>query len=337
MDKKYKIKDIYDKLKKIGFDKSYLKKFILPDWWDDEIAKTTNGFIIFCGIISKNINIDYNSLINDENIKLSIINSEEDKEKLNLNHKMNSNYSENDILLAELISLKIAKLINSVNKNKFKDFPSDVNEIRKTILSNNDMISFENLLDYCWKSGISVIHVSNFPKKAKKFEGLSGYIDNKPFIILSKNQKNESYQLFTLAHELGHLILKHSNNSKLIYDYDLTLNRDIVFETQANQFATKLITNYSEIEYPSKTYTSPQLYEYSLSVSKKHKIDAGFIALNYAKTFNRFPVANGALKKLGNNNAIAVMYKYLTENINSDDLHEDTIAFIMNIVTKEAV
>ncbi len=335
MDKKYKIKNIYDKLKKIGFDKPYLKNFILPDWWEDEIAKTTNGFSIFCGIISKNLNIDYNSLISEENIKLSIINNEDDKEKLNLNHKMNSNYSENDIILAELISLKIAKLINSVNKNEFKNFPCDVNEIRKAILINNEMVSFENLLDYCWKLGIPVIHVSNFPKRAKKFEGLSGYIDDKPFIILSKNQKNESYQLFTLAHELGHLILKHSNKIKIIYDYDLTLNRDIVFETEANQFATKLITNYSEIEYPSKNFTLLGLYEYSLSISKKHKIDAGFIALNYAKTFNRFPVANGALKKLGNNNAITLMFNHLTKNTNFDDLHEDTIEFMMKIVTKE--
>lgn len=323
MDKKYKIKDIYDKLKKIGFDKSYLKKFILPDWWEDEIAKTTNGFIIFCGIISKNLSLDYSFLIKNE-IKFGIF----EDDGISFNHKMNNNYSERDVQLADLISLKIAKLVNSINKNKFRKLPANVKNIRKEIIT----VTFENLLDYCWNLGISVIHLSNFPKKAKKFMGLSGYISERPFIILAKKYKYESYQLFDLAHELGHLVLKHSNSNKYLYDYEV--NSSDLIEIEANEFATELITGQKNIIFPNNNLTTTKLLNFSKEKANELNTDAGFIALNYAKKFDRFAVAHGVLKNLPNKNTIELMYNYLVKNTNESDIQEDVYDFIINMISK---
>ena len=35
---------IYSRLRAAGIDKPYLKRFVLPDWWDDSVAETKMGF-----------------------------------------------------------------------------------------------------------------------------------------------------------------------------------------------------------------------------------------------------------------------------------------------------
>ena len=59
----FNINSIYYTLKKFGIDKNFIKDILLPDWWDDEIAKTKAGYLQTIDIISKNLGIDLASFL----------------------------------------------------------------------------------------------------------------------------------------------------------------------------------------------------------------------------------------------------------------------------------
>lgn len=66
----------------------------------------------------------------------------------------------------------------------------------------------------------------------KNFDGVSFYIGGVPVILINRKIQN-ARKLFTIAHELGHLIM-HNHNS-------IFLPKDRDFEKEANQFASEFL------------------------------------------------------------------------------------------------
>jgi hypothetical protein len=54
---------IYKKLKRLGFDKKYIRYQALPSWWDDKLNKNPIAVLKCAGYIARNLNIDLLSLI----------------------------------------------------------------------------------------------------------------------------------------------------------------------------------------------------------------------------------------------------------------------------------
>jgi hypothetical protein len=57
------MKFIYKKLKRLGFDKKYIRHQVLPSWWDDELNEKPVAVLEGAGYIASNLNIDLLSLI----------------------------------------------------------------------------------------------------------------------------------------------------------------------------------------------------------------------------------------------------------------------------------
>ena len=103
-------------------------------------------------------------------------------------------------------------------------------------------ILIENKID---KLPVPIYHICvNMGIDIKWYDGSMGegfvqYIDDTPTIILSSRIKNEGRSRFTVAHELGHIILAHKNNIDLIRDDPK--NPDSKIEQNANIFAARLL------------------------------------------------------------------------------------------------
>ena len=54
---------IYKKLKRLGFDKKYIRHKVLPSWWDDKLNKNPVAVLEGAGYIASHLNIDLLSLI----------------------------------------------------------------------------------------------------------------------------------------------------------------------------------------------------------------------------------------------------------------------------------
>ncbi len=145
-------------------------------------------------------------------------------------------------LLKELIQQKVAKYLeviemNNINTDSIKlkkylcntleDAEKCANDFRNYIkISNKQPIS--NLINILENLGIIIIQIKNSNNRFNDFDGLSEIVNNVPVIVLLDNIKDGARQRFTIAHELGHLILNINN-------------KDLDEEKLCNRFASALL------------------------------------------------------------------------------------------------
>ncbi|MDD5865335.1 MAG: XRE family transcriptional regulator [bacterium] len=131
-------------------------------------------------------------------------------------------------ILEELIQDEVAKYLEIIEMNnidadniKLKKYLCNnsegaekaANDFRNYIkISNKQPIS--DLINILENLGIIIIQIKNPDNRFDDFDGLSEIVNNIPVIVLLDGIKDGARQRFTIAHELGHLILN-INNDKL--------------------------------------------------------------------------------------------------------------------------
>lgn len=145
-------------------------------------------------------------------------------------------------LLKELIQDDVAKYLEVIELNKIdnnyfklkKYTCNDINDVEKAANDFRNYIKISNkqpisdLINILENLGILVIQIKNIDNRFNDFDGLSEIVNNIPVIVLLDNIKDGARQRFTIAHELGHLLLNINNS-------------DIDEEKMCNRFASSLL------------------------------------------------------------------------------------------------
>lgn len=129
-------------------------------------------------------------------------------------------------LLEELIQDEVAKYLEIIEMNnidtdniklkkyscnEFEDAEKAANDFRNYIkISNKQPIS--DLINILENLGIIIIQIKNPDNRFDDFDGLSEIVNNIPVIVLLDGIKDGARQRFTIAHELGHLVLNINND-----------------------------------------------------------------------------------------------------------------------------
>ena len=221
----------------------------------------------------------------------------------------------------------------------FKPIPT-ASEIRQTILARSRWVGFKTLLNYCWSLGIPVLHVNLFPPGAKRPDGFTLRLNGRPVIILCRNEKQPSWLLFILAHELGHQACGHVPENGALLDEQVKQNKPDQEETEANQFAIELLTGKAptRISTDDRWPNAHKLAELAKEFGRRNHVDPGHVVLNYAHTMgdNFFAVARGALKVLyPEADAMETVRTKLAENLDWEMLPEDSSEFLMRITRQK--
>src|SRR4051812_10148348 len=101
----------------------------------------------------------------------------------------------------------------------------DAAEMRQTILQRARWVGLKGLLNYCWSRGMPVLHVNCFPPGAKRPDGFTLRRDGRPVVVLCREEKQPSWLLFILAHELGHLGYGHIPENGALLDEHVEKNQ----------------------------------------------------------------------------------------------------------------
>jgi Zn-dependent peptidase ImmA (M78 family) len=125
---------------------------------------------------------------------------------------------------------------NNIPKLDIEDYKRDAkylaNEVRSYFnLGRKPIENFVHLLE---KNGV-IIYFYDYDfisQQLKTFDGVSFYVSGVP-VILINNKIQNARKMFTLAHELGHLIM-HNHN-------DFIIPKDRNVEKEANVFASEFI------------------------------------------------------------------------------------------------
>lgn len=129
-------------------------------------------------------------------------------------------------LLEELIQDEVAKYLEIIEMNNIdtdniklkkyscnnlEDAEKAANDFRNYIkISNKQPIS--DLINILENLGIIIIQIKNPNNRFDDFDGLSEFVNNIPVIVLLDDIKDGARQRFTIAHELGHLVLNINND-----------------------------------------------------------------------------------------------------------------------------
>jgi len=264
---------LYRRLKGFGIPKAFVVDTILPDWWDDKIAENPSGFSQGVMMIASYLGLDPVTL-RDENASIQQVLLETCKFK-----KVGST-ADSELGLARAMMTSVAKIAISACSIPFRTPYLTGKQVRTEILGNGEhWVSLNNLLDHVWRSGIPVVYVNSLP--AKKPFALAVCIDHRPAIVICRKDRYSAQQLFTLAHELGHIALGHVKNGSVLIDEKVKvdlLNDDE--ELTANEYASEVITgshqNLRLIESTIRSWSD--LSTTAQILARQHNIDPGYIA-----------------------------------------------------------
>ncbi len=328
------IKALYKRLGSIDMKEKYVRDYVLPAWWEDGIAETPSGYAEALGIISDTLSIDLRSLQDPNGIL-------ECRPFLSTRNKARQSHKEIDCVLARGIAVRAAQLSHSALLAKPRTVPGTALQIRNELLNKSAVVDFETLLEYSWSMGIAVLYVKEFPVDNKLF-GMAARLGVRYAILLSKKSPYSAWQLFILAHELGHIALGHLPENGVLIDDQSSWKSTDSEEEQANEFAIELLTGDRNTKYRLKTTPKQaQLADLAKSEGERFHVDAGIVALNYIfnleSTKNFWGLAIATLKLIEPNaNAFELIHSKMRLNLDWDALSEDDREFLLRVTGGEA-
>jgi Zn-dependent peptidase ImmA (M78 family) len=270
-----KMETLYGRLSAIGLPEKFIREQALPDWWDKEFEDSPGAVVEAAAYISRRLNLDINSLLEPlatPTFKHSCIASNKTKQGIIINQLCN----------AYAIAARIAEMAAFACNTGFQLLSESASIVRNKILENREFVDLEGLLKFCWSCGIPVVHFDRYPKSQDKFDGMVAFFDHRPVIVISLNRSSKAWLAFILAHELGHIIKGHANNTILVDELVLLENQDIE-EIEANEFAVELLLGKPDIGYNFPPYLSGKgMVDYARQISVRDRVDPGAVILNNA-------------------------------------------------------
>lgn len=161
--------------------------------------------------------------------------------KLNLGAKqIVTKFEEEKIAFSTLAKLSDFKLKRSIPVYKITDNPEIVaSEIRKTLYAQFNIDKKEFLKNFISKFADNSILVFEFVETHNKKEkaNINGFYLTPNVIVLKRNQKSFSREIFTLAHELGHYLLNEEEIDDNVSEINIEYKKLNKIERWCNDFA----------------------------------------------------------------------------------------------------
>lgn len=325
--------DLYRRLGVVGLSKSQVKRFILPDWWDDEVATNPAGHAEGISYLSRYLGLELASL-REPGSPVAFRDSGVCK------FKRSKNTTLEQFDLARSMGTRVAHLVSAATAEPCLPPPKTAAQMRSEILGRgHPWVNLANLVDYCWSLGVPVVHLASI-LEARRPDGLAVRARGRPVVVLCKRRLRPAWLLFILAHELGHVVLGHIPEDGVLIDSDLDHNEPDAEETEANEFAVELLTGDKKCGFlaPGRWPNAAELAEWANEMGRERQISPGHVVLNYAHTMGVgfYPVANAALALLEpRRDALEIVRRKLADHLDWSRLPEESSEFLMRVSQSE--
>lgn len=325
--------DLYRRLESVGLTKSQVRKYILPDWWDDRVSSNPAAFAEGLGYLSRHLGLDLASLRDPAR-------EVEFRDAGVCKFKRSKGTTESELGLTRSLATQVARLVNAATSEPCVPLPTTAAQVRGEILGRGEpWVGLPNLVEYCWSVGIPVVHLTSI-SKARQPDGLAVQVRGRPVVVLCRKARAPAWLLFILAHELGHIVLGHIPDEGALIDEDVDTNERDEEEGAANRFAIELLTGDPEARFQTagRWPNAQALAERALELGRELKVDPGHLVLNYAHSMGGhfFPVANAALARLEpEREALGIVREKLAEHLDWSRLPEESSEFLMRVSQAE--
>jgi hypothetical protein len=319
---------LYERLEEAGVEPSYVRDYVLPEWWDDEIAESGTGQLEGLGYISKFLGINVRALRDSEA-------SLQAPDVAGARFKLRSDVDHEDVTWAQSLCVRAAEIAAHATPTPYRSLDStSAQDIRTQILdADAPWIGLKHLLRFCWDSGIPVLHVPEVP--GRKMDGIALQADGRPAIVISKNHRHDAWLLFILAHELGHIANGHLEGQEVWIDEEYDPNPTGSHEQEANQFAVETVTGNPHTHFNLNYYVAAsELAQRAEATGNQLNVDPGAVVLNFAfhDDGGPWPLANATLNELYPDAEATEVFRHAILNrIDWTALPDESAAFLARV------
>jgi Zn-dependent peptidase ImmA (M78 family) len=278
------MRDLYERLADAGLDRAFLRKVVLPPWWEDKMASVPASRELAELYLAHSLALDLDAL-SDPTAPLALPNA-------GARFKRSKRTGQEHLRPTAAVAQRIGEML-AQGLPHLPDFKEPkkhaVMAVRGWLFMHGYReVNLRTLLEYCWAHGIIVFHLGSgaLPHKAHKIDGMAMFANEVPIIALGSNRQYSAWLLFHLAHELSHLLLRHvAIGTPPLVDLDLEASPESdPLEIEANQAALSILTEHEEpavgIRSTAKLATLTLDAE---ALGKKYRVDPGAIALIWAQ------------------------------------------------------
>ena len=180
--------------------------------------------------------------------------------------------------------------------------PLSALRLREILLESFQVIALDALLAFAWSIGIPIVQMRLFPLSQKRMEATTIRVRDRVAILVGRESKFQAQVAYIVAHEIGHLLLGHLQETTALLEMEDPLRADSPDDEElaADRFALELLTGHPDIEVESDTssFTATQLAVAAAANSVNTRIDPGVLALCLGHGTGRWRQAIGAQKVL---------------------------------------
>ncbi len=239
-----------------------------PAWWSDDAFASQSAKAELRFAIARKLGLSPKSLVHDE---VEFVWKDEARFK----HLLN----ETDDQKSALTSFGISVCRILVRSLTSEPVPGSIGalELRNSILQSKPFIDLQALLATCWAIGVPVIHLRVFPLETKRMHAMAVKVAGRHAILLGRDAHYPAPVAFTLAHEIGHVMLGHITSSSAIIDVGDPLgpSQGDVEEDEADRYALELLlgTSRPDIQTNTPRFNSTELAQtrHARPVPRLHK------------------------------------------------------------------
>lgn len=318
-------RDLFQRLRPLGYDEKFIRRVVLPDWWEDSLAEVPANRALAEMAIARHLGLPLAALRQPDSLL--------DFPALpNVCLKRAKDATFDEVKAAIFVAKHAAEL-TAENIKELPPFAGILTaaQVRSLILHRHDRVTLASLLEFCWAKGIIVIHLSLLPKLTRKIQGMALFIDQHPVVVLASGHDAPPRLAFHLGHELGHLFLNHVKPGEgLLADGDLNNPDENPEEKQADEFACEVLTgNKSPVFDSTYNLRGQDLAEAARKFGSEHQIDPGTVALCYGYYKKLFGSAQAALNILEQDQgAHQLIAQALQDHLDVDNLPESSERFL---------
>jgi hypothetical protein len=320
------VRSLYERLEQAGLDRKFVRKVLLPDWWDDAIAQHPTGYAEARLRIARALGLSLRQLDSEDPLGEML-------GETRLRCKTRRDTELDSIRWTIALAKRAAELATRATPKPYEPLPETASQIRDAILQQHPWVSLGNLLAYCWQHGIPVIPLKSKPRRSKRVDGLIVRVGERPVIVLACGYRYSARLLFIVAHELGHWVCGHLSDQPIFAEESIAREAENHEEAEANWFAVELLTGKPDSAYWTPRFlTAAQLAEGARMAGRRDKVDPGVVALNYAWNQGTWEVGMGALKILEPEpKGMLLLQQRMLESLEWSRLHEEDAQLLLRL------
>jgi len=245
-----------------------------PRWWTDTAGQSPSARAELRFVLARALGLDPRALIDGDNVRFVAAIGPRFKALTA------TDVAERQAIMSS--GQSIATLLGAATTTPPAPRVS-ARRLREFMLENTAVPTFQSITAICWQLGIPVAYLDITPLDAKRMHAMAVSHGPRGVILVAVRDSLFAKAAFTIAHELGHIMLGHLDMEPAFLDIDdpLSGGDKSSEEDEASRFALELLTGRPEpiITTSENDYSASQLAQAAQRTGAEEGIDPATIAL----------------------------------------------------------